>query len=61
MEWLKKLGGATVGPDTAPLIYFIEKHPAYLSLIRPFFEAMERGEIQVVTSTLTLAEVLVHP
>lgn len=61
MEWLKKLRGATVGLDTAPLIYFIERHPAYISLVRPFFEAMQRGEIQVVTSTLTLAEVLVHP
>ncbi|MDJ0903785.1 MAG: PIN domain-containing protein [Xenococcus sp. MO_188.B8] len=26
-----------------------------------FFRAMDRGEFQVVTSTLTLTEVLVHP
>jgi hypothetical protein len=43
--------------DTAPLIYFIEKHPIYLPLLLPFFEAVERGDIQVVTSTLTLTEV----
>jgi hypothetical protein len=43
------------------LIYFIERHPAYLPLLLPFFEAVERGDIQVVTSTLTLTEVLVHP
>jgi predicted nucleic acid-binding protein len=61
MEWLRKLHGTTVGLDTAPLIYFIEGHPVYLSLVRPFFEAMQRGEMQVVTSTLTLTEVLVHP
>jgi predicted nucleic acid-binding protein len=47
--------------DTAPLIYFIERPPTYLPLLLPFFEAVERGDIQVVTSTLTLTEVLVHP
>jgi predicted nucleic acid-binding protein len=30
-------------------------------LVDPFFEAMESGDFQVVTSTLTLTEVLVHP
>ena len=30
-------------------------------MVRPFFEAVERGDIQVVKSTLTLTEVLVHP
>jgi predicted nucleic acid-binding protein len=44
-----------------PPIYFIEKHPIYLPLLLPFFEAVERDDIQVVTSTLTLTEVLVHP
>jgi predicted nucleic acid-binding protein len=29
--------------------------------VYPFFEAVDRGDFQVVTSTLTLAEVLVHP
>jgi predicted nucleic acid-binding protein len=61
MEWLKPLYGTVVGLDTAPLIYFIEKHPTYLPLLLPFFEALDRGDIQVVTSTLTLTEVLVHP
>jgi hypothetical protein len=61
MEWLRALYGTVVGLDTAPLIYFIEKHPTYLPLLLPFFEAVERGDIQVVTSTLTLCEVLVHP
>lgn len=61
MEWLTRLYGQTVGLDTAPLIYFIEKHQTYLPLVRPFFEAVERGDILVVTSTLTLTEVLIHP
>jgi predicted nucleic acid-binding protein len=61
MEWLKQLRGKIVGLDTAPLIYFIEQNPSYLEITREFFRAMDRGEFQVVTSTLTLTEVLVHP
>ena len=61
MEWVRKLCGTTVGLDTAPLIYFVERHPKYLALVYPFFEAAERGQIQVVNSALTLTEVLVHP
>lgn len=61
MEWLIQLQGQIVGLDTAPLIYFIEQNKSYLELVRAFFGAMSRGEFQVVTSTLTLTEVLVHP
>jgi predicted nucleic acid-binding protein len=61
MEWVKRLYGTTVGLDTAPLIYFVEEHPIYLTQVDPFFEAMGRGDIEVVTSTLTLLEVLVRP
>lgn len=61
MEWVTALQGRVVGLDTAPLIYFIEENPTYLETIRPFFVAMDRGEFRVVTSTVTLLEVLVHP
>lgn len=61
MEWLRKLRGAIVGLDTAPLIYFVEESPLYLPLVDKFFEAMADGDFQVVTSTVTLCEVLVHP
>jgi predicted nucleic acid-binding protein len=61
MEWVKPLRGKVVGLDTAPLIYFIEENLAFLPLVRPFFEAVDRGEFQLVTSVLTLTEVLVHP
>ena len=46
---------------SAPLIYYVELHPNYLPLVDPFFDAVERGDLQVVTSALTLTEVLVHP
>lgn len=61
MEWINVLRGKTVGLDTAPLIYFIEENPAYIEIVRFFFEAMDRGDFIVVTSTVTLLEVLVHP
>ena len=61
MEWVTNLTGKTVGLDTAPLIYFIEEHPTYIEIVLSFFEAVERGEITVVTSTVSLLEVLVHP
>jgi len=58
MEWIAALGGKIVGLDTAPLIYLIEEDPSFLPFVRPFFEAVDRGEFRVVTSTLTLTEVL---
>src|ERR1700679_1556502 len=61
MEWIKKLHGKVVGLDSAPLIYFVEEHPTYLPLLDPFFASVDKGEIEVVTSALTLTEVLVHP
>ncbi|MCP4252692.1 MAG: type II toxin-antitoxin system VapC family toxin [Candidatus Scalindua sp.] len=61
MEWLTKLQGEIVGLDTAPLIYFIEEHTTYLGALKEFFETVDKGEVNVVTSTITLTEVLVHP
>ncbi len=61
MGWVESLRGKTVGLDTSPLIFFIEKHAVYADIVRPFFQAVDRGEIHVVTSTITLLEVLVHP
>lgn len=61
MEWIKNLSGATIGLDTAPLIYFIEEKSPYLSVLEPFFAEMEKGSFLVSTSTITLLEVLVCP
>lgn len=57
----KSAARPTVGLDTSPLIYYIEEHPAFLPKIKPFFEAAARGDFRVVTSFITLIEVLVHP
>ncbi len=61
MGWIEELRGQTVGMDTAPLIYFIEENSNYVKFVDPFFEAIERNEFTVVTSIVTLLEVLVVP
>jgi predicted nucleic acid-binding protein len=54
-----KLG--PVALDTQIFIYFIEEEDRFLSLVKPLFEAIDRGELVGVTSGLTLMEVLVVP
>ncbi|HFE67018.1 MAG TPA: type II toxin-antitoxin system VapC family toxin [Chloroflexi bacterium] len=61
MGLLTDMQGKIVGLDTAPLIYFIEKHKVYHPLLRPFFAALADGDFIVATSTITLVETLVHP
>jgi predicted nucleic acid-binding protein len=56
-----ELGAGRVAVDTAIFIYYIEEHPDYLSLIAPIFEQTARGERELVTSAVTLLEVLVIP
>jgi len=59
--WVEDLHGRIVGLDTAPLIYYLEEHPRYMPQVNPFFEARARGRLEVVTSTVTLIEVLTLP
>lgn len=47
--------------DTAPVIYFVEQHPAYFPIVNTIFDRIDRGEITAVTSLITLAECLVIP
>jgi predicted nucleic acid-binding protein len=61
VNWVERLTGRTVAIDSAPLIYFMERHPVYFELVRPFFEALGRGDFKALTSVVTVTEVLVHP
>ncbi len=61
MGWVDNLRGTVVGLDTAPLIAFIEEQPVNVEMLRPFFRSVQNYEISLVTSTVTLLEVLVHP
>jgi len=55
------LGEGPIALDSAIFIYWIEENPDYLSQVEPLFRAIDRGEIEVVTSAITLLEVLVVP
>jgi predicted nucleic acid-binding protein len=55
------LGRGPVGLDTAVFIYYIEENPGLLPLIDPIFRAADQGKRELVTSALTLLEVLVVP
>lgn len=61
MGLLSDLGSGPVALDSSIFIYFIEEHPTYLPLVEPIFEAIDAGELEAVTSSLTLLEVLVVP
>jgi predicted nucleic acid-binding protein len=47
--------------DTAPVIYFVERNPAYTALVDDIFDRIDAGTLEAVTSPITLAECLVHP
>ncbi len=58
---MSSLGGGPVGIDAAIVIYFIEEHPKFLPLILPLFREADQGKRQLVSSAITLLEVLVVP
>lgn len=55
------LGTGPVGVDTAIFIYFIEEHRRFLPTILPLFRDADSGKRDLVTSAITLLEVLVVP
>jgi predicted nucleic acid-binding protein len=55
------IAAGNVGVDTVAFIYFIEEHPKFLPLILPLFRDADGGKRNLVTSALTLLEVLVLP
>jgi predicted nucleic acid-binding protein len=61
MALIDDIGSGPVGVDTALFIYFIEEDQRYISMISPLFAAAHAGRLEIVTSTLTLLEVLVVP
>lgn len=61
MGLMDDLGSGRVGVDTAIFIYFIEGASVWLPLITPLFRAADNGQIELVTSSITLLEVLVVP
>src|SRR5258705_9135817 len=61
MGLMADLGFGRVGADTSIFIYFIEEHPRFLPLVEPLFREVSAWRKELVTSGLTLLEVLVVP
>ncbi len=53
--------GSRIYLDTPPLIYSVEKNPEYSNLMDDLWVAADRGDVEIVTSELTLLETLVQP
>jgi predicted nucleic acid-binding protein len=61
MDLITDLGSGPVGVDTAVFIYFIEEEIPLLGPVEALFKEASAGRLQLVTSALTLLEVLVVP
>ena len=61
MGLTSELGAGAVAVDTAIFIYLIEEDARFLPAILPLFAEADRGDRALVTSALTLLEVLVVP
>ncbi len=61
MGLIDDLPEGPIAVDTAVVIYLIERHETYADVVRPLFQAADRGERSLVTSGITLLEVLVVP
>jgi predicted nucleic acid-binding protein len=61
MGLIEELGDGPVALDTAAFIYYIEESPPFLAAIKPVFAAADAGSLNLVTSALTLLELLVVP
>ncbi len=59
--WVDRLGARRIAADTVAWIYWIEDHPKYGPVVAPLFERADSGGLTLVTSALTLHEVLVVP
>ena len=61
MGLIADLGAGAAAIDTSVFIYFIEEEPRFLPHILPVFAEADQGKRELVTSALTLLEVLVMP
>ena len=61
MGLIERIGPGPVAVDTAIFVHFIEEHPVYLPEVEPLFQEAAAGRRELVTSSLTLLELLVVP
>jgi predicted nucleic acid-binding protein len=58
---IEDLGRGPAALDTVAFIYWIEESEAYVELLASVFSAADEGRIELISSALTLLEVLVLP
>jgi predicted nucleic acid-binding protein len=62
MGTLTRFADKLIFVDTMPFIYHIEEHPVYVETVEAFFVgALRDKNYRLMTSVITLAEVLVQP
>jgi predicted nucleic acid-binding protein len=61
MGLIDSLSPGPIAVDTAIFIYFVQTAPEWLSVVDPLFEAADAGELEIITSAITLLEILVFP
>ncbi len=61
MGLIDEVGEGPAALDTVAFIYWIEESRDYLELLSSIFGAADDGDIEIVSSALTLLEVLVVP
>jgi predicted nucleic acid-binding protein len=54
-------GGSSIAFDTNALIYYVEEHEKYLSVIEPVIDRVVDGALRAHASVITFTEVLVVP
>lgn len=54
-------GASKLYVDSAPLIYYVEEHVAYVEKMEYILRLVENTSLEAVSSVLTLSEVLVVP
>lgn len=59
IAWLPP--GALLLVDSAPIIYFLERHPRLAARFRPVFAAQDTGHVRLAITTVTIAEILTGP
>ncbi len=60
MGLAEHLKGSNVYVDSASLIYYFEKKQGFFSQLNDLFRSAEKGELTLITSSITITEVLTH-
>lgn len=61
MGIIQKIQGSRVYLDANIFIYALEGYPGFVEVLNELFTAIDNGQLQAVTSELSLAEVLIKP